>query len=154
MERALMEPEVISETQTHQPLVPLTFRCGYRLSDGRSEVQINRGETAGVPADHVGFLLRQQIAVAPGAPLDPPPPDVTPTAVRLLHGYRTLSGQRFGPERVTLPRFEADPLIAADGAVLDDGKDHIEPESPVTQLRARVRARGRQLAQQILERYR
>ena len=155
------EPEIITDVITLAPprraLVPLTFRRTYRLSDGRAESTVNRGETAGVPADQVAFLLRQQIAVAPGASLDLPAPDVTPTAVRILRGCCTSRGQYFGSnERVTLPKHETDTLIATHGARLDDGRDVVttDEQVTVTRRRSRIQARGRSLAAQILERYR
>lgn len=153
------EPEIITDVITLAPprraLVPLTFRRTYRLSDGRAESTVNRGETAGVPADQVAFLLRQQIAVAPGASLDVPAPDVTPTAIRLLRAWQTVRGQHFGAaERAALPRFEADRLIGAGAAVLDDGTDPITTSPEMTRRRSRIQARGRQIAEQVLERYR
>lgn len=152
-----MDSEVIVERWTPPPrhLVPMTFRRGYRLSDGRSDVQVSRGETLGVPPDQIAFLLRQQIAVVPGTPLDPPPPDVTPTAIRLLRAWQTARGQWFGSnERVTLPKHETDTLIATHGARLDDGHEDVAPDSPATRRRSRILAHGRQQANRVLERFR
>ena len=110
------EPEIITDVIMLAPrraLVPLTFRRNYRLDDGRAVVQINEGETMGVSADHVDELLRRRICVRPGDPLDVPAPDVTPTAIRLLRAWQSVPNQWLGShERVTVPRHDADTLIA------------------------------------------